>query len=224
MILRRVSYALAGLMMTGAVAYAAGMFQYPAVTLPLTGDETIPADTNLGQGLNPATEVISVAQLRGAYDGTNSVRTFNTCGEVTTAAADFTNATPSVTEIYFAEIYIPTAGTVTGIAFFNGSDATDSIKGAIADSAGVILGVTADTQQVGTDSYQRIPLTTAITVLPGTYYIESKFDGVVSRYNALAVGNCVAGKQTGATYAAAFADFTPGTTFTADVGPAASLY
>lgn len=58
----------------GGAAGAAGFFQFPqagsvSLTLPLTGDETIPADTNLPSGLNPATEVISVDQLSGGMVG-----------------------------------------------------------------------------------------------------------------------------------------------------------
>lgn len=51
-------------------AYAAGLFsQYPAAgsttypTLPLTGNEYVPADTALTQGINPATEQITTKQL-----------------------------------------------------------------------------------------------------------------------------------------------------------------
>jgi hypothetical protein len=56
-------------------AYAQGQFPgYPlatsspqagnATTLPLTGVEQIPADTMLGQGIQPQTEVIQTGQLR----------------------------------------------------------------------------------------------------------------------------------------------------------------
>lgn len=41
---------------------AAGGTQYPS-TIPLTGNETLPADTNLTSGLNPASEAISTNQL-----------------------------------------------------------------------------------------------------------------------------------------------------------------
>lgn len=58
-------------------ASAAGFFQFPPAggsqyptTLPLTGNETIPADTNLPNGLNPATETITVNALRAAVVGT----------------------------------------------------------------------------------------------------------------------------------------------------------
>lgn len=59
-------------------AWAAGFFtngvpvaggtQYPN-TLPLTGNETIPADTNLPSGLNPASEAITVNALLGTDRG-----------------------------------------------------------------------------------------------------------------------------------------------------------
>lgn len=47
------------------VAYAAGMWTFPTVTA-ITGFETVPADTNLPNGLNPATVEISTAQIAGA--------------------------------------------------------------------------------------------------------------------------------------------------------------
>lgn len=63
--------AVAGLMLTSA-AMASGIYtnglpvaggaQYPS-TLPLTGNELVPADTQLPGGLNPATEAVSIGQL-----------------------------------------------------------------------------------------------------------------------------------------------------------------
>lgn len=51
-------------------ASAQGMFPgYPAASSPLTGSETIPADTNLSGGANPQTELIST-QLLGALRAT----------------------------------------------------------------------------------------------------------------------------------------------------------
>ena len=41
---------------------AAGGTQYPS-TFPLTGNETVPADTNLTNGQNPASEAITTQQL-----------------------------------------------------------------------------------------------------------------------------------------------------------------
>jgi hypothetical protein len=55
--------ALAAGLYTNGIPQAGGS-QYPS-TIPLTGNELIPADTQLGGGLNPATEAISTLQLAG---------------------------------------------------------------------------------------------------------------------------------------------------------------
>lgn len=54
---------LAFLVLITPIAHA-GMFQYPSASNPLTGAETIPADTNLSGGQYPQTEVITVSQLQ----------------------------------------------------------------------------------------------------------------------------------------------------------------
>lgn len=54
----------------------AGGSQYPS-TLPLTGNETFPADTNLTNGQNPASESVTLNQLQGsvfADPGTTGLR------------------------------------------------------------------------------------------------------------------------------------------------------
>ena len=64
----------------------AGGTQYPT-TLPLTGNELIPADTQLPSGLNPQSEAISTAQL-GTYalqvPGSSGVRNLLIGGDLTT--------------------------------------------------------------------------------------------------------------------------------------------
>src|SRR5215472_15100587 len=66
-----------GLMLTASLAYAGGFFtngvppaggtQYPS-TIPLTGSETIPVDTNLASGRNPQSEAVTVSQI-AQYSG-----------------------------------------------------------------------------------------------------------------------------------------------------------
>ena len=73
----------------GTLAHSAGFFtngvpvaggsQYPS-TLPLTGLETIPADTNLLSGLNPASEAITTAQLASASANWSEPRRTTNCG------------------------------------------------------------------------------------------------------------------------------------------------
>lgn len=221
----RKTLAAAALLVVGlaGISYAQGLFPgFPSATA-LTGNECIPADTNLTRGQTPATECISPDMLNN-WSGVQSVRNDNTCGTPALNSADGTNATPVVTEIYYAEMHVAGGGLATGIANFNGSDATDSVKLGLFDGNGVLLASTADTQVVGTDVYQRVPFVTAVTIGPGTYYIGAKYDGNTSRYNALTVGHCGAWAVTGQTYAAAFANVTPVTTFTTAVAPMAGLY
>lgn len=47
------------------IAFAGGLFeQFPSASHPLTGSETVPADTNLSGGRAPQTEKITVNQLK----------------------------------------------------------------------------------------------------------------------------------------------------------------
>src|SRR4051812_25971012 len=74
-------------------------------------------------------------------------------------AADGVNATPVITEVYVASVIVPFTCVVTGIAQFNGSDATDKIKVGLFNSAGTLLraSAAAGTQMSGTDAYQAVP-------------------------------------------------------------------
>jgi hypothetical protein len=208
-------------------ALAQGTFPgYPEAT-EVGPDYTVPSDTNLDDGTNNITVNIPLSLLTGAWNGgAVSFRNVNTCGTPALNAADGTNATPVVTETYYAEITVHSAGTVTGVATFNGSDATDSIIVALADSTGdwVAWSALAGTQQSGTDAYQLVPFTTPYSIVPGTYYIGYQFDGTTTRYNALTVGHCGASKQTGQTFGTLVDISAPATTFTTAIAPMAGLY
>lgn len=134
-----------------------------------------------------------------------------------------TDTTPATTETYIAQVDVPHACTVTGIALFNGSVASGNIKAAIADSNGTVLGQTASTAMSGTDAYQRIALTATLDIVGGTYYILQQVDNTTARINTHTLGNGGASKKTGETYGT-FTTITPPTTFTTAVGPVASLY
>lgn len=161
----------------------------------------------------------------------NSPRLCHTGGCPAAAAADFNNSTPVITEIYLAEVFIPVAMTLTGIAHFNGSDVTDLVKSALFDAAGALIAKTAvaGTQASGTDAYQRVPFTATVTVDPGTYYVACMYNGTTSRFNTHVTGNFGAGKLTGHVFATAFdttalTGLTMPTTFTTALGPVATLY
>lgn len=167
-----------------------------------------------------------------------SGRLFHTGGCPALDSAAGNNSTPVVTEIYLAELLVTVQCTPTGIAVFNGSDVTDSVKCALFDEGGTMIAATADTQCANADTYQRHPFTVGAdgstaflygtTLLPGSYYIGCIYDGTTSRYNTHAVGSFGAGKLTGHVYATAFVttgkSVTPPITFTTALGPIASLY
>lgn len=169
-----------------------------------------------------------------------SPRCIATGGNPATNAADYTNATPVVTEIYIAELYVPAPTLIQGLAFFAGSVNSDNIKLGLYNALGTLLCATASTAGNTTaDAYQRVPLAyefstgaavAAVQQLlsPGTYYAAAILDGTTSRLNCHTVGAFGAGKLTGHVYATAFSttglSVTPPVTFTTALGPVISLY
>ena len=157
-----------------------------------------------------------------------SPRNVNTCARPAIVSTDGTDATPSTTEAYIAEVFVPSTMTVTGIAIFNGSDVTGNLIAGLYDSAGspVSGAATASTAGSGADAYQKIPFTpgTVSVVGPATYYIVSEYSSATARYNALTVGTCGASKKTSTVYGTLPTTITAPTTFTTALGNIASLY
>jgi len=198
----------------------------------------------MGWKYNPK-EIDAITPERGldmssAKDGQRpSARAFAVGGNAAQLAADGNDSTPVITEVYLGEIFVPATCLVTGIAVFNGSDVTGSLKVGLFDANGVLLraSVAAGTAGSGTDAYQRIPFAlnganaAATTIeLPGpaTYYIGVTYSSATARYNAHAVGNFGASKVTSTVFATAFSTttltVTPPTTFTTNLANIASLY
>lgn len=163
-----------------------------------------------------------------------SPRNVHTGGEPAIATTSGTDATPVITEIYLAELFLPASALVTGIAIFNGSAVTDDVKVALFNAQGTMLATNAvadaGTLQAGTDAYQRVPFSAAVRVVgPQSLWVGLIFDGTTSRFNTHTVGNFGAGKLTGHVYGTAFATtaisgLVMPTTFTTALGPIASLY
>lgn len=154
-----------------------------------------------------------------------SPRNVNAGGTSAVLAADGNNSTPVTTEAYISEIFVPCNMTVTGIAVFNGSDVTGSMKLALANSAGTVVAATASTAGSGTDAYQLVPFTAAYQAKgPATYYIISTYSSGTARYNTFAVGKHGVSKATGLTYDTLPASITPPTTFTTALGNICGLY
>lgn len=203
------------------------------VGLTLTGAATVA--TTLGvTGIT--TPIGGVAAALSTTLRTANAGCFHTGGVTAIANSDGFDATPVVTEIYYSEIFVPCNTTVTGIAVFNGSVASDDWHRALLDQDGdkVTGSDTGAVTSSGTDVYQKVPFSGgAITLLgPATYYVAQICDGTTDRYNAHGEGTAelgfntamVAGKITGQTYGAIPATNTLTKTFTTDLGPIASLY
>lgn len=163
--------------------------------------------------------------IPAAGNFSTSPRNFHSGNRAAFASTDGTNATPVATEVYIAEVFVASNCQITGVANFNGSVASGNLKVGLASSAGAILATSASTAMSGTDSYQRIAFTAPYSALgPATYYILVFVDNNTARINTHPFGNFGAAKQTGQTYVTGFTTITPPTTFTADLGPMASLY
>jgi hypothetical protein len=136
--------------------------------------------------------------------------------------ADGTNATPSVTETYLAELYVPVGVTTTGVALFNGSAVAGNVTVGLYNALGNLVGKSASTGQASTDAYQLVPL--ALTLTPGTYFVAAQFNNTSARFNTHVFGTFGAGKLTSQTYGTMPSGITLPTTFTTGLGPIASLY
>lgn len=141
------------------------------------------------------------------------------------ASTSGTDATPSVTETYLAAVTMPGAGTITGVALFNGSAAAGNVTAYLTSVTGALLASTASTAQSGTDAFQRIAFATPYASLkPQTFFVLVQFNNTSARFNAHPFGNFPAGKLTSTVYGTFPTGFTVPTTFTANLGPMGGLY
>lgn len=102
--------------------------------------------------------------------------------------------------------------------------ASGNVKYGLFDSAGTNVATTASTAMSGTDAYQQIAFSAPYAAVgPATYYVALQVDNSTARINMHPFGAFPASKKTGETYGT-WTSITPPTTFTADVGPMATLY
>ena len=196
----------------------------------LTGGELQTTSTAIAQydaGLDAYT-LINPAYQGGLLPGGGfsvSPRLVHTGMAPPQVSTDGTDATPVITEVYIAEVFVPCNMTVTGFANMNGSVASGNIKAGLADSAGAIVATSASTAMSGTDAFQRVPFTATYAAKgPATYYALLFVDNTTARVNCHTFGNFGASKQTGQVYATGFTTITPPTTFTTALGPIGGLY
>lgn len=183
--------------------------------------------TQTFSGAVPVTGVITpTGGLAAAGGFSASPRQIHTGAYPAIATTSGNDSTPSTTETYVSEIFVPCNMTITGVALFNGSNVTGNVTVGLATSAGAPIAAakSATTAGVGVDAYQRIPFAVAYAAVgPAIYYLQVQYDAATMRYNTHTVGNHGVLVQTGQTYGT-LASFTPPTTFVTNVGNMASLY
>jgi hypothetical protein len=140
-------------------AYAGGM--WPALpnatnsanTFPLTGNETIPADTNLTQGLQPATEIISTNTLASFMSGRiSSPRNALVGGDFGSNpwARGTPSGTISNTLTYWADRWWSLGGASSSITITKQTGASDIFTGTTATQRFQRTASNADTTQICT--------------------------------------------------------------------------
>jgi len=139
-----------------------------------------------------------------------------------------TSVTTVAGTIYWAAIPVLWNVTLTGIIFSVGSTGgTDKFIAGLYNSAGTLLansdlaGITVGTA----NTKQKYVFASATTISgPGTYYVAIQSNGTTAKF--LAFSNVTEGFVTGSTTGSfgTLSSMTPGTTYTASVGPYATLY
>lgn len=159
---------------------------------------------------------------------TASPRCVHTGNEPAIATTSGTNsATNTAGTVYFAECFVPCNMTVTGIAIFNGTAVAGNGKVMLYDSTGARVAISASTAMSGTTAYQLIPFTATYAATgPATYFIGATYDTTTHDLRGHVIGSFATGTLASTTYATntTLTPIVPTTTFTADLGPIASLY
>lgn len=156
--------------------------------------------------------------------GTTGPTVFHTGSMAPVAATSGTDTTPSATETYIAEVYVPVNATLTGVSVLNGSAVAGNMQIALANSAGAVVASTASTAASGTAAYQQVPFSAPYAAKgPAKFFVLLQNDNTSNRFRSHAVGNFGAAKKTGETYGT-FTTVTPPTTFTTALAPIADVY
>lgn len=201
-------------------------------TLPslatFTGGEEIPADTDLASGQNPSQVKLALYKLALLMTTMmNSLNKTMVAGSIYYAAYgigavtsfDPNAALPATTQSTESVL-------ITGVNVAVGSTGgTDNWYVALYNSAGVLLASSAATLAGTASTVQQIPFTAPVTVPSGTYYIALQSNGTTATFKSInsPIWPGVTGSQTG--MAGTLAVLTPiPTTYTANLGPQASLY
>ena len=102
----------------------------PSASFPLTGDETVPADTNLSAGQYPQTQRITVDQLSGFVRAATAL-TDGTTVSVNASASNFYTLTLGTGTINIRVLETPTNpsnGQILTVALTQGSGGSETIR------------------------------------------------------------------------------------------------
>lgn len=218
--------------------FAAGLFPgLTSATPPLTGIECIPADTNLTQGLTPATECMTPGNVTGIATQ-NQLGNYSNIPIGSVAYGSLgTNTADIAGQLWVSSFQMPIDATITGIKCLAGGTATtDNVIGALYKKnlsgdttlatlvgnsalAGVLLS--------GASTFQTYAFTTAYAAKAGQYYMVVQGNGTAAgAIRTIAASTFVgvtAGLITG-TFGTLTSTITFPTTFTADKGPICYTY
>ena len=122
------------------LAYAGGLWeQLPAASLPLSGSETIPQDTNLSGGVNPQTNKVSTANLRnamfsnsGTLLGSAPTTATATAGAATVASGRFTITSEALITAAGADYVLTVTNThvlATSVVLCSAANGTNTTEG-----------------------------------------------------------------------------------------------
>lgn len=142
-----------------------------------------------------------------------------------------TNSTDVADKMMRTTIWVPNTVVVTGVKVLAGGTATtDKITAAIFDSGGRLVANTAAAGVLlsGANTFQTLPFT-AVKIIPGParYWIGVTGNGATAgAYQTVPTAtfnNILSGSATSQTFGT-FPEFTPATSFTADLAPVSCLY
>lgn len=197
----------------------------------LFGGEKFPVDTGLPGGQNPQSAKVPLQTLvAGFLLFSNNASKTTVSGTRYYSSIDVNAPNPSFMD-GGADQLAPVA-TITGVQLLVGSvGGTDSWIVELHDANGVLVATsaTAGTTAGTAGTWQQIPFTSTVSLVPGTYFIVVQSNGTTAHpavYNfpapVAATTPLVTGSVTGSFGTSA--NFTPATAYTVNVGPVALLY
>lgn len=176
-----------------------------------TGSELLNLDTQLTAGQPPQSSMTSLLQLAMQVSWLiNNI-----------------DITPVSGTRYYAQVNLGAAALLTGVQFRIGATGgTNNALVELHNSTGALVATSALAGVlVGTaNTYQRIAFTSTYQAVAGTYYIALQLNGTTARISGLNAPSLplFTGSATGVFGTSAA--ITPPTTYTAGVGPVATLY